>query len=100
MAAAAAKARTKSREGRDGGLTSSRSSLAGKLGGSKGRGEPSLRTEALGGTQRLVLGMFTVNPAMGSILAGQSQTIIVDCNADKPGIHSEVGEVKGNLLVL
>ena len=92
MAAAAAKARTKSREGRDGGLTSSRSSLAGKPGGNKGRVEASLRTEVIGGVQRLVLGVFMMNPAQGSIPAGQSQTITVECTADKQGTYSEVGE--------
>ena len=39
----------------------------------------------LSGTQRLVLGMFTINPAFGSVLPGQSQTILVDCAADKAG---------------
>lgn len=34
--------------------------------------------------------MFTVIPAMGIISAGQSQTINVDCVADKAGKHEEV----------
>ena len=42
-----------------------------------------------GGTPRLVLGIFTVNQACGMILAGQSQTISVDCTGDKPGRHEE-----------
>lgn len=49
----------------------------------------SCRTEVLGGAQRLVLGIFTVNQACGIILAGQSQTITVDCIGDKPGKHEE-----------
>ncbi len=45
----------------------------------------------IGGSQRLVLGMFTVNSAMGSILAGQSQIITVDCIADdKSGPREEI----------
>ncbi len=45
----------------------------------------------IGGSQRLVLGMFTVNSAMGTISAGQSQLITVDCIADdKPGYREEV----------
>ena len=39
----------------------------------------------LSGTQKLVLGMFTINPAFGSVLPGQSQVIMVDCVADKAG---------------
>lgn len=48
------------------------------------------RTEVLSGTQRLVLGMFTINPAFGSILPGQSQMILVDCVADKAGKCEEL----------
>lgn len=48
------------------------------------------RTEVTGGSQRLVLGMFTVNSAMGSIPAGNSQIVSVDCIADKPGKHEEI----------
>lgn len=49
------------------------------------------RTEVIGGSQRLVLGMFTVNSAMGTISAGQSQLITVDCIADdKPGYREEI----------
>ena len=45
----------------------------------------------IGGSQRLVLGMFTINTAMGSIAAGQSQIITVDCIADdKPGSREEI----------
>ena len=47
------------------------------------------RTEVLGGTPRLVLGIFTVNQACGVIVAGQSQTITVDCAGDKPGKFEE-----------
>lgn len=47
------------------------------------------RTEVFSGTPRLVLGIFTVNQACGTILAGQSQTISVDCTGDKPGRHEE-----------
>ena len=43
-----------------------------------------------GGTQRLVVGMFTVAPATGMVGPGQSQTITVDCIAEKPGKHDEV----------
>lgn len=39
----------------------------------------------LSGTQKLVLGMFCINPAFGSILPGQFQLIMVDCVADKAG---------------
>lgn len=39
----------------------------------------------LSGTQKLVLGMFSINPAFGTILPGQNQLIMVDCIADKPG---------------
>ena len=49
------------------------------------------RTEVLGGSPRLVLGVYTVTPALGLIPAGQSQTITVDClTGDKPGRHEEV----------
>ena len=43
----------------------------------------------MGGTPRLVLGIFTVNQACGVILAGQSQTISVDCTGDKQGKYEE-----------
>ena len=95
MAAAAAKARTKSREGREGGIASARSSMMTKSGAGNAKNkEASLRTEVMGGSQRLVLGMFTVTPAMGPIQAGQSQTITVDCVADKPGSHEEILSVE------
>lgn len=42
------------------------------------------------GTQRLVLGMFTVIPAMGTIQPDSSQTISFECIADKPGKHDEI----------
>ena len=39
-----------------------------------------------------MLGLYTVNPALGAILPGQSQTITVDClTGDKPGRYEEVG---------
>ena len=45
----------------------------------------------LGGSPRLVLGVYTVTPALGLIPAGQCQTITVDClTGDKPGRHEEV----------
>ena len=51
----------------------------------------SCRYEIMGGaTQRLVVGMFSVAPATGVVTAGQSQTITVDCIAEKPGRHDEV----------
>ena len=37
----------------------------------------------------MVLDIFTVNQATGTIQAGQSQSITVDCIADKPGKHEE-----------
>lgn len=47
------------------------------------------RTEVLTGTQKLVLGVYTISPAFGSILPGQTQTINVDCYADKRGLNNE-----------
>ena len=47
------------------------------------------RTEVLSGTPKLVLGMFTINPAFGSVLPGQNQMILVDCVADKAGKWEE-----------
>ena len=38
----------------------------------------------------MVLGLFTVNSAMGVISPGQSVVITVECVADKPGKHEEV----------
>lgn len=49
----------------------------------------SYRTEVLSGTPRLVLGIFTVNQAYGMILAGQSQTISVDCTGERQGRYEE-----------
>lgn len=44
----------------------------------------------LSGTPKLVLGMFSINPAFGSIPVGQSSTIMVDCVADKAGKCEEL----------
>ena len=49
----------------------------------------SFRTEVLAGTPRLVLGIFTVNQACGVIMAGQSQTISVDCTGERQGKYEE-----------
>ena len=51
----------------------------------KGRQEPTIRTDVVAGSQKLVLGMFTIYPAMGTILCGQGTVVNVDCSADKPG---------------
>ena len=84
-----ARGRSKSRDGQDSLQNSSISKLVGGeggKGGGKSRAEMSnIRTEVIPGTQKLVLGMFTIQPATGSIPAGQSTTINVDCAADKPG---------------
>ena len=49
------------------------------------------RYEVLGGgSQRLMLGLFNISPATGIITPGQSQTITVDCVADKQSKHEEV----------
>lgn len=49
------------------------------------------RYEVLGGgSQRLVLGLFSVSPATGVVTPGQSQTITVDCMAEKQNKHEEV----------
>ena len=42
------------------------------------------------GTQKLVLGMFSINPAFGSVSPGQTQVISVDCIADKAGKFEEL----------
>eukprot|EP00731_Ephydatia_muelleri_P026696 Em0018g796a len=48
-----------------------------------------MRTEVIGGSQRLVLSLFTVNSAIGVISPGQSVVISVECVADKAGKHEE-----------
>ncbi len=48
------------------------------------------RTEVLNGTLKLVLGMFTINPAFGSIAPGQSMAVVIDCVADKVGKCEEL----------
>jgi len=48
-----------------------------------------VRTEVLGGSQKLILGMYAVYPAFGAISPGQTQTVTVDCIADKPGVTQE-----------
>ena len=37
-----------------------------------------------------MLGLFTISPATGIILPGQSQVVNVDCTADRAGKHDEV----------
>lgn len=44
----------------------------------------------LTGTQKLVLSMFTISPAFGQLSPGQSQLIVVDCIADRPGKCEEL----------
>ncbi len=43
-----------------------------------------------GSSQRLVMGVFSIAPAYGVIGAGLSQTINVECLAEKGGKHEEV----------
>ena len=77
---------SRARDGVDSPQTSSVFKLEGARGGGKSRVEvPSIRTEVISGTQKLVLGMFTIHPATGTISPGQSTTITVDCAADRPG---------------
>ena len=40
--------------------------------------------------QRLVIGMFTLHPAGGQVVVGQSQTINIDCVAESLGKIEEV----------
>lgn len=76
----------RSREGQDSLQNSSVSKMEGGGRGGKSRTEMcSIRTEVISGTQKLVLGMFTIQPATGTIPAGQSTTVTVDCAADRPG---------------
>ena len=49
------------------------------------------RYEVVGsGSQRLVLGVFSIAPAYGAVGPGQTQTINVDCVAERAGKHEEV----------
>ena len=41
-------------------------------------------------SQRLVLGLFSIAPATGVVAPGQSQSITVDCIAERQGKHEEV----------
>lgn len=76
---------SKSQDGQESLQNSSLLKLEGGRGG-KSRAEiANIRTEVISGTQKLVLGMFTIQPATGTIPAGQTTTITVDCAADKPG---------------
>ena len=47
------------------------------------------RTEVVTGSLKIVQGIYTITPAFGSILPGQSQVIMVDCNAERQGLHQE-----------
>ena len=77
---------SRARDGQDSSQTSSVFKLEAGRGGGKSRAEvASIRTEVISGTQKLVLGMFTIHPATGTITAGQKTTITVDCAADRPG---------------
>lgn len=52
------------------------------------------RPEPTGSNQtRLVLGMFTVYPAIGSVSAGGQQTIQVECLAESQGKCEEVNKI-------
>lgn len=76
----------RSREGQDSLQNSSVFKMEGGGRGGKSRIEMcSIRTEVVSGPQKLVLGMFTIQPATGTIPAGQSTTVTVDCAADRPG---------------
>ena len=90
MKAQAARGQSKSREGQNSLHTSQTKMGSGAWGGGgggggKSRAESSIRTEVVSGTQKLVLGMFTISPAMGAVSPGESADIKVDCAADKPG---------------
>ena len=73
------------RDGQDSLQGSSLFKVEGGRGGRSRAEVASIRTEVASGTQKLVLGMFTIQPATGTILAGQSTTITVECVADRPG---------------
>ena len=52
------------------------------------------RPEQTGGVQqRLVLGMFTLYPAYGSVAAGGQQVVTIDCLAEAQGMCDEVNSV-------
>jgi hydrocephalus-inducing protein len=82
--AKAGRGSSRAREGQESLQTSSLLKVEGGKGKSKTE-MASIRTEVVSGTQRLVLGMFTIQPATGMIPAGQSSEIKVDCTADRPG---------------
>ena len=85
-AAKAGRASSRAREGQESVQTSSLLKVEGGKGGGKSKAEVAcIRTEVVSGTARLVLGMFTIQPATGMIAAGQSSEIKVDCIADRPG---------------
>ena len=93
------------RDGQGSGNTSSVSKVEGGKGGGGGGGKSkpevaSIRTEAVSSSVRLTEGMFTIQPATGTVLAGQSTEIKVDCTADRPGKQSVglVVEVSDRLI--
>ena len=49
------------------------------------------RSEVLTLNQRLVAGMFTLQPAFGTIQPGQVQKVVVEFTADTAGKFEEVG---------
>ena len=84
--AKAGRGSSRARDGQESVQTSSLLKVEGGKGGGKSKTEiASIRTEVVSGTQRLVLGMFTIQPATGTVPAGQSSEIKVDCTADRPG---------------
>ena len=86
QAARPGRASSRARDGQESFQTSSLLKVEGGRGGGKSKTEvTSIRTEVVSTTQRLVLGIFTIQPATGTIPAGQSTEIKVDCTADRPG---------------
>lgn len=43
-----------------------------------------------GSSQRLVMGVFSISPAYGIIGPGMSQSINIECVAERSGKHEEV----------
>ena len=77
---------SRAKDGQESQQASSLFKVEGGRGGGRNKSEAaSIRTEVVSGTPRLVLGMFTIHPATGTIPAGQATTITVDCAADKAG---------------
>lgn len=77
---------SRAKDGQESLQTSSLFKVEGGRGGGRNKSDvASIRTEVVSGTPRLVLGMFTIHPATGTIPAGQATTITVDCAADKAG---------------